>query len=256
MAGTTSRSDGRDTQMRWLRYLFGTLTVTLLAVGVALPIATHVTPLLGYELFAVRGRSMEPTIEMGSLIVVAQRDPADLVTGEIITWQGQNEVWVTHRIVDVIEGEGVPQFQTQGDASSSPDGALVSGNLVVGSVTLSVPILGYALLMLSTPSGVVSWLSFGLALLLADALVAADPNVMAPNPSRRRPGHGLLRLATRDGAPEAQWPIHYAGVTILGDDPVLIADMVRCSEGDHTGCRTDASPRAGVAGIREWAKAG
>jgi signal peptidase I len=242
--------------MRLLRYLFGTLTATLIAVGVALPLATHVAPLFGYELLAVRGRSMEPTIAFGSLILVERREAGELGVGEAITWEGQNGVWVTHRIVDVIDGDGVRQFQTQGDASNAPDGALISENLVVGSVSFTIPAAGYALLMLSTPSGLISWLSFGLAVLLADALVAGEVTKAAPTPARRRPGHNLLRLATRDrSVPEPAWPIHFTGVTILGDDPMLIADMVRCSEGDHRACRTDASPRTGVTGVRDWAKA-
>ena len=241
--------------MRWLRYLFGTLTATMIAVGVALPLATHVAPMVGYDLFAVRGRSMEPTIPLGSLIVVNHRNPGELVPGEIITWEGQNGVWVTHRIVEVIPGDGLLQFRTQGDASNAPDGALISENLVLGTVSATIPTLGYALLMLSTPSGIISWLSFGLALLLADGLVAAERTVMAPNPSRRRAGHQLLHLIWRDRTPEPQWPMHFTGITIMGDDPALIADMVRCAEGDHTACRTDASPRSGVAGVRDWARA-
>ena len=246
--------------MRWLRYLFGTLTATMIAVGVALPLATHVAPMVGYDLFAVRGRSMEPTIPLGSLIVVTHRDPNDLVAGEIITWQGQNGVWVTHRIVEVITGDGVRQFRTQGDASNSPDAALISENLIAGSVSVTIPTLGYALLMLSTPSGIISWLSFGLALLLADALVAGEQVGTAPTPRRWRPGHlvarvGLGRAAVAAPEPQAQWPIHFLGTTVLGDDPALIADMVRCSEGDHSACRADDGPLVGVVGTREWARA-
>ena len=190
--------------MRWVRYVLGTLTAVIIAVGVLLPLASRVAPAVGHELFAVRGRSMEPAIPLGALIVVTPRDPADLVTGEIITWRGDNEVWVTHRIVEIFEGDGARHFRTQGDGNETPDGALVPQRAVVGSVDAWVPGLGYAMLLLSTPTGIISWLSFGVALLMAGSLLAATQTTPPPDPPRRGPAREHPRLARRRTANAAQ----------------------------------------------------
>lgn len=240
--------------MRWLRYVLATLTAAIIAVGILLPLATHLAPVIGGEVFAVRGGSMEPTIPTGSLILVAQRDPAELVGGEVITWRGDNGVWVTHRIVQIVEDGGLRHFRTRGDANEAPDGALVPQHAVIGSVELSIPVAGYAMFLLTTPTGIISWLSFAGALLLAEGLLVTDSAARSPEPPRARPTRPARLLPRRRPVPP-RWPVHFIGVTILGDDPVLIADMVRCSEGDHRSCRTDAGPRAGVTGVREWAKA-
>lgn len=193
--------------MRWVRYLLGTLTAVIIAVGVLLPLATRVAPALGHQIVAVRGGSMEPAIPLGALIIVTPRDPADLVTGDIITWRGDNDVWVTHRIVEIFEGDGARHFRTQGDANPSPDGALVPQRAVIGSVDTWVPGLGYALLMLATPTGVISWLSFGLALLVADSLLTGARTQTPPDPPRRDAAKEHPRLRRRRAATQTETPV-------------------------------------------------
>jgi signal peptidase I len=214
--------------MRPLRHLVTTLIAILIAVGVVIPVVTHLAPVVGREVFAVRGGSMDPGIPMGALVIIGERPTSELGPADVITWKGDNGVRVTHRIVDAVHRDGELMFQTHGDANESPDGSLVPARAVVGAVEISIPLAGYVLMLLSTPSGLLSWLSFGLALLVADTLLASPP-------ARRATG----------------WPIHFVGVTVEGDDLGVLDVMLRCSEGDHRACpETDiaAAPEHGAGG--------
>src|ERR671938_1127981 len=59
------------------------------------------------QLLTVVSGSMQPTLPLGSLVVVVPRDAADVRIGDVITFNppGDDTRTVTHRIVDV-EGTG------------------------------------------------------------------------------------------------------------------------------------------------------
>lgn len=247
--------------MRTLRVVLSALIGMLIAFGILVPAATILAPAIGRQVFAIRGASMSPTIPMGAAIVVVETPIDDMEIGDVITWQAANGAYVTHRLIGFHEEDGARFVQTQGDANDSPDPSAVPESSVVGVVDSWVPIAGYALIMMSTPTGLVSWLSFGLALLATDALLAGMAPVTdappAPKPVDRSPrGERLrrrlsLRLPVR---PEKAtgWPIHFEGVTVLGDDLAVLDDMLRCSEGDHRRCVTDVRPRACVIPDSGW----
>lgn len=226
--------------MRWLRHTLGFLIALLIGIGILLPAATFVAPAFGFQIVAVRGHSMEPTIPIGSLIVVSER--REVRPGDIVTWRTENGTWVTHRALRLVDENGETFIQTKGDANDTADAAAVPADSVVGVVQGWAPLAGYALAMLATPSGLVSWLSFGLALLVADSLLASMTPVQ-PAP-RTRPGLGArlggrLRELRRERAPG--WPIHFEGTTLLGtDDTALLDAMARCADGDHRACGTRA----------------
>jgi len=170
--------------MRWMRHVLGFLIVLLITFGIAIPAATFLAPNFGHQLFAIRGSSMSPTIPMGALIAVSKRPIADVQVGDIVTWRGDNGVWVTHRVIELVEENGERGIRTQGDANTTPDAAAVPARALVGVVDASVPIGGFVMTLLSTPGGLVSWLSFGLALLALDSFLAD----IGPSPTTQAQG--------------------------------------------------------------------
>lgn len=252
--------------MNWLRTVLGAFVAMLIVIGIAVPLTTHLAPLTGRQVFAVRGASMEPAIPMGAMIVVADHGTDDLAAGDVITWRGDNGVWVTHRIVQVVDEGGERMFQTQGDANEKPDGFVVPARAVIGSVEFWIPLAGFALIILATPAGIICWLSFALGLLLADSLLGGKANGSWPrlaSPSSQRAAasrdaaersamaaavlarvHRTLRDSPAEPPAAAGWPIHFEGVTVFGDDRLLLDEMTRCADGDHRRCITDVRPRA------------
>jgi signal peptidase I len=200
---------------------------------------------------------MAPTIPLGAAIIVVERPVADLEIGDVVTWQAVNGAYVTHRVVGFVEENGEVLVQTKGDANDSPDAAAVPGSSIVGVVDAWVPVAGYALIIMSTPTGLISWLSFGLALLATDALLAGMTPVTDTQPARTdryaRAERLWRRLRSARGTSGSGWPIHFEGVTVLGDDLSPLDDMLRCAEGDHRRCVTEIRPRACVIDRPDWA---
>jgi len=93
--------------------------------------------------------SMEPTLPVGSLVIISPVDPDSLKVGDIICYRFSESVLITHRIVYVTP-EG---FETRGDANEEIDSKIVDKSQVVGSVAFSVPFIGYLGVLMKTPVG-------------------------------------------------------------------------------------------------------
>ncbi len=235
--------------MRPLRFILSALIGMLIAFGILVPAASILAPAIGREVFAIRGDSMSPTIPMGAAIVVVERPIDEIEVGDIVTWRAANGAYVTHRVMQIVEENGQPFVQTKGDANDSPDPSAVPADAIVGVVEAWVPAAGFALIMMSTPTGLVSWLSFGLALLATDALLAgmtagtdASPSP-APKPAVADRSARLQAVWRRIRRQKGTgWPIHFVGKTVLGgDDLSILEDMARCADGDHRTCVTETA---------------
>ncbi|MDO8483652.1 MAG: signal peptidase I [Candidatus Limnocylindrales bacterium] len=148
------------------RVLFAAWVVVIGGL-VLLALGSWVAPLVGQQPFVIRGPSMTPAIPVGSLVFARETAADQIASGDVITLAAGNGTVVTHRVIRVAELDGTRHFETKGDANTSPDPVLVAPGQVAGVVDLSVPIAGYALAMLSTPSGLVSVGSLLLASLMA-----------------------------------------------------------------------------------------
>src|SRR5689334_18075192 len=106
--------------IRALRTTFQVLWVTLVGALILALVANNVMPLLGHQLFVVRGGSMEPTIPIGSAVVVGNVGVEQLAVGDVVTFRGANDTIITHRLVGVPTAENA-FFHTKGDAVDSAD---------------------------------------------------------------------------------------------------------------------------------------
>lgn len=110
------------------------------------------TWLLGWQLQSVQSGSMSPIYAVGSLLVVAQVDPSQVVPGMAIAFEDPAAAGklVTHRVVSVAPGQQLA-FITKGDANATPDPRPVPARLVRGRVLWSVSQLGSVLDWLQWP---------------------------------------------------------------------------------------------------------
>jgi len=104
-----------------------------------------------WKLMAVQSGSMEPAIKTGSLVMIKKAD--DYQKEEVITYQNEQDsrVTATHRIVEIKDG----QFITKGDANNAVDTTAVPKNLILGKVTLVIPLLGYLISFIKTLPGLI-----------------------------------------------------------------------------------------------------
>lgn len=145
-----------------------------LLVAVLVIASIHLLPLAGTEVFAVRSGSMAPAIPVGSAIVVSRMPAAAIEVGSVVTIQTDNGAVFTHRVVEVDDSESDTWLRTKGDANPAPDPGPVPSSRVVGVVQFWIPVAGYLLALLSTPTGIASWLGFLVALMLAMAAIDDD----------------------------------------------------------------------------------
>lgn len=113
--------------------------------------------LQNYQLFTVLSGSMEPTLNVGGVIIVEKIDPMTLEDGDIITFLSNdtqlNGKVVSHRIIDVVDNSNGRMFITKGDANEDRDDAAAVPDNVIGRVIFHIPYLGYLLNFMKTKNG-------------------------------------------------------------------------------------------------------
>lgn len=108
---------------------------------------------LPYQVCAVLSGSMEPTLPVGSIVILAKTEGNQLKVGDIITFSYPNHPnqLVTHRIYQVKLGTAGPGFVTKGDANNAPDNWVVNGSGTGWREMFTIPYLGYILGVLGSP---------------------------------------------------------------------------------------------------------
>jgi signal peptidase len=97
------------------------------------------------QILVVLSGSMQPTLHAGDVIITVNTPVRSLQVNDIITYRSPDNAksLVTHRIINIHDDGQVLTFKTKGDANEDPDQYVVSSDLVVGSMVLSVPYVGY-----------------------------------------------------------------------------------------------------------------
>ncbi len=186
--------------VRTLRRLMDAALAVLVGVVVALVLAAVAGPRLGHQPVVIRGGSMSPAVPLGSLVDVVAVPPEEIAPGDVVMVKAANGVSVTHRVVRVVNEGGKLYFELKGDANSKPDPVLVPAASLTGRVDLVLPVLGYLLFLLTTPSGLASIVGLALTLVLAIWLVEDLERELYRRPLRAAPALvfgrpvGALRL--------------------------------------------------------------
>ena len=161
------------------------------AMAVAFSAVTLVPRVGPFATFAVLTPSMEPSIPMGSLVIVVPSDPADLHEGDVISFTSQQAPYqtLTHRIVSVRPTADGPAFRTRGDANETADPWEVQYSGLGGKVAWFLPAAGYAVVAATNPEG--RWILGGiLAVLIVITaqmhLFGSGPPSQAAVPTPRR----------------------------------------------------------------------
>ncbi len=176
--------------MQHLRHIaIGILTLELvlavvLGVGLMVPLPGRV------EFKIVQSGSMEPTLPVGSVVVVAPA--ASYGVGDMITFGSDTgaRIPTTHRVAAVEREGGSVRYVTKGDANEEPDSGLVSYDMVIGRVVGVVPRLGFALDFARSRNGFLVTVVIPAALIVLDELFTIAGVVRK---MRRRAGRESVR---------------------------------------------------------------
>lgn len=178
------------------------LLALILVVLATVIIARVIPAVTGGATFVVGGGSMEPSIPLGSVVLVSPVHADALAVGDVVSLQaGEERAVFTHRITRVVEREGAIWLETKGDANADPDPSLVPAVDVIGRVAVSLPMLGFFMIMLSSMQGVAFLIALGMMILATTWLletVEDDQRIEL----RRRAQAGLAALAPEPPAGE------------------------------------------------------
>jgi signal peptidase I len=161
------------TLIRLARRIVGLVGIALFAVLVAFSLFTHLAPLTGRQLFVISGGSMEPSVPLGSMVVVTPADAMTIAVGDVVTIRADNGVVITHRVMRVVDQADGRFFEMKGDANPNPDAVLVPARAIVGAANQYVPFGGYAREYLSSAVGLVAAVVVLMALFLIHVLLEA-----------------------------------------------------------------------------------
>ena len=139
-------------------------------------------------LVVVTSESMVPTIDVGDLLVIQGKDPAEIENGTILLYDSRN-LWpnryveepIVHRIVDkyLNDTDGKWYFITQGDNNGDtdpPDGAFgseiaVPEERVIGIVKTIIPKIGLVKIWMDSTPGISTVILVGLSITLLISIV-------------------------------------------------------------------------------------
>ncbi|MDO4268760.1 MAG: signal peptidase I [Eubacteriales bacterium] len=160
---------GQKRAMEVFKKIWNGFTTILIVLIVAAAVMLAGVRLAGIQIFAVLSGSMEPAYSTGSLLYVAKTDYRNLKAGDPITFMMDEDVVVTHRIVEVVpdaEDPRVLRFRTKGDANNVEDGSLVHYKNIIGKPVFSIPKLGYVVDFVQHPPGMYLGIAAGAFLLM------------------------------------------------------------------------------------------
>ena len=140
------------------------LTLTALIIGLNLytinaeRLAGNAVPMpFGVGGAVVLSGSMEPTLSVGDLLIIAEKE--NYRPRDIIVYQDA-KIAVTHRIVSINGDEII----TKGDANDSEDKPITQKH-IKGKVVMAIPLVGYLVNAIKTPLGTMCIIALAIFLL-------------------------------------------------------------------------------------------
>jgi len=129
------------------------ITVSIVLVVAAAAVAYVALPFFGNQALIVRSGSMQPAIDIGSIVVVRPNiehfisplaDTVQYKTGDIIAFRSEknSKTIVTHRVTSIEPGEKGVFYKTKGDANEEPDNWSVNPKNILGKVYFALPQAG------------------------------------------------------------------------------------------------------------------
>lgn len=131
----------------WLFILVLILLVPLLVANVYIMVSSKIDKdkvpnIFGYKPFIVLSGSMESSIRKGDLVITKMIDPSTLKENDIIAFRDVEGTVTTHRIIELVENEGINYFVTKGDNNTTQDLNLVEYDDVEGVYIGRIPNVG------------------------------------------------------------------------------------------------------------------
>ncbi|OIO18198.1 signal peptidase I [Candidatus Kuenenbacteria bacterium CG1_02_38_13] len=133
--------------------LISWLFIGIIVLLVFFTVGSNTNILRGYKSFMVLSGSMEPTINIGDIVITHKQ--INYFKNDTITFYGPENRVVTHRIALIKEQDGDTIIITKGDANRSIDSNTITPSKIIGKVIFIVPKLGFVVSFSRTIPGLV-----------------------------------------------------------------------------------------------------
>lgn len=152
------------------RKVINIITTVLLVLLIILVIFVFITrisgnapSIFGYHVFRVQTDSMEPTLNVGDVIVVKSIPAEEIKVDDIITYkvisgelEGQT---ITHRVIrEPEQRDGVYYYQTKGDREGAIEDEEVPYDRVEGKYLYTVPMVDQVYTFFLSPAGLITFI--------------------------------------------------------------------------------------------------
>lgn len=112
------------------------IIIPIIIYNLTLMIKSYINPIeipdfFGFKSFVIISESMEPTIMTGDAILVKEVKQEELKVKDIISFQDDDSI-NTHRIVEILEDNGIIKYKTKGDNNKKEDKELVTYDKIEG----------------------------------------------------------------------------------------------------------------------------
>jgi signal peptidase len=132
--------------------------------------------ILGTEvpIAVVESGSMQPTLNIGDVILVKGINPKEIKVSDIIVYKrisGGKEIYIVHRVIEIYNDKGNLKFRTKGDNNLVPDYWLVDEKDVVGIVVFKIPLIGYVSLAIQSNPVIYYLVIFAIVVLFLSSIL-------------------------------------------------------------------------------------
>ena len=123
------------------------ILIPLIVFNFTLIIKSFINPnkvpdFFGYKSFIIVSGSMEKTIMRGDAIIVKTVSQDEIKVGDIISFD-EDGVVVTHRVIDILNENGIKKYRTQGDHNNSPDKQMTTYDKIEGKYQFRIKKFGF-----------------------------------------------------------------------------------------------------------------
>ena len=126
--------------------IFYIILIPIIIFNFTLIIKSFINPnkipdFFGYKSFIIVSGSMEKTIMRGDAIIVKEVPQDEIKIEDIISFD-EDGVIVTHRIIDIINENGIVKYRTKGDNNNSPDKQMITYDKIEGKYQFKIKQFG------------------------------------------------------------------------------------------------------------------
>ncbi|AOT70185.1 signal peptidase I [Geosporobacter ferrireducens] len=132
------------TMLKWIGDSITIVLVFIIGVSVFTMFQAKTNPqkvpsVFGFKPLKVLTGSMEPVLKPGDMVVTRETEPEEIQIGDVLTYRIEGNTLVTHRVIGIVEENGIVKFRTKGDANNTEDQELIEGKQAIGTMAFKIP---------------------------------------------------------------------------------------------------------------------